>query len=39
MKYAFEPQDILDYFKRMVEIPSPVAYYTLMNPVMEQLAG
>ena len=39
MKYAFEPQVILDYFKSMVEIPSPVAYYTLMNPVMEQLAG
>ena len=39
MKYAFEPQDILDYFKKIIEVPCPVSYYVQMNPVMEQLAA
>jgi len=38
MKYAFQPQDILDYFKKIIDVPSPVSYYVKMNPVMEQLA-
>ena len=38
MKYAFQPQDILDYFKKIIDVPSPVSYYVQMNPVMEQLA-
>lgn len=38
MKYAFAPQDILDYFKKIINVPSPVSYYVQMNPVMDQLA-
>ena len=39
MKYAFSSQDILDYFKKIIEVPSPVSYYVQMNPVIENLAA
>ena len=39
MKYNYDPKDILDYFEKIVSVPSPVSYYVQMNPVMEQLAA
>ena len=39
MKYAFDPQDILSYFEKIVSVPSPVGYYVQMNPVIQQLAA
>lgn len=38
MKYNFDPRDILAYFEKIVNVPSPVSYYVQMNPVIEQLA-
>ena len=39
MKYNCDPKDILDYFEKIVAVPSPVSYYVQMNPVIEQLAA
>ena len=39
MKYNYDPKDILDYFEKIVAVPSPVSYYVQMNPVIEQLAA
>ena len=39
MKYNYDPHDILDYFEKIVAVPSPVSYYVQMNPVIEQLAA
>ena len=39
MKYNYDPKDILNYFEKIVSVPSPVSYYVQMNPVMEQLAA
>lgn len=38
MKYTYDSRDILDYFKTLVEVPSPVGYYVQMNPVIHRLA-
>ena len=38
MNYTYDPQDILRYFKTLVNTPSPVGYYVQMNPVITQLA-
>ena len=38
MKYTYDPQDILRYFKTLVNTPSPVGYYVQMNPVISRLA-
>ena len=39
MKYNYDPKDILDYFEKIVAVPSPVSYYVQMNPVIENLAA
>ena len=39
MKYTYDPQDILRYFKTLVNIPSPVGYAVQMNPVISRLAA
>ena len=39
MNYAIDITMILDYFQRIVTVPSPVSYYLKMNPVVEQLAA
>ena len=38
MKYTYDSQDILRYFEKIVNVPSPVGYYIQMNPVIKQLA-
>ena len=38
MRYCFDTQDILDYFQRLVKVPSPVSYDIQMKPVVEQMA-
>ena len=38
MKYAYDSQDILHYFEKLVNVPSPVGYYVQMNQVISQLA-
>lgn len=38
MKYTYESQDILNYFEKLVNVPSPVGYYVQMNKVISQLA-
>ena len=39
MDHHYDPQIILDYFKKIVAVPSPVSYYVRMNPVIERLAA
>ena len=38
MKYNFDPMYTIECFKDIVNVPSPVGYYPLMNPVMEAYA-
>lgn len=38
MKYTYDSQDILRYFEKLVNVPSPVGYYVQMNQVISQLA-
>ena len=38
MKYTYDSQDILHYFKKLVNVPSPVGYYVEMNQVICQMA-
>ena len=38
MKYTYDSQDILRYFEKIVNVPSPVGYYVQMNPVIKQMA-
>lgn len=37
MKYTYDSQDILRYFEKLVNVPSPVGYYVQMNQVISQL--
>ena len=39
MKYQIDTQFLLDSFKEIVEVPSPVGYYVQLNPVLEQYAS
>lgn len=39
MNYAYNCEDILSYFGRIINVPSPVSYYVKMNPVISELAG
>ena len=39
MKYNFDPMYIIDCFKEIVNVPSPVGYYVQMNPVIEKIAA
>jgi putative aminopeptidase FrvX len=39
MKYQIDSQYLLDCFRRIVETPSPVGFYSLLNPVLEQEAA
>ena len=39
MKYQIDIAYLLDCFRRVVEVPSPVGYYRQLNPVLEQLAA
>ena len=39
MKYQFDPQYILECFREVIDVPSPVGYYVQMNPVIEKIAG
>ena len=38
MKYNINQQYLLDSFKRIINVPSPVGYYTELNPVLEEMA-
>ena len=38
MKYNFDPMYTIECFKDIVNVPSPVGFYPLMNPVMERYA-
>lgn len=39
MKYQIDTQYLLNCFKEIVETPSPVGFYTLLNPVLEKYAA
>ena len=39
MKFQIDSQYLLDYFRRLVDTPSPVGYYPLLNPVLEEIAA
>ena len=39
MKFQVDMDYFLDTFRQLVETPSPVGYYTLLNPVLEKLAA
>lgn len=39
MKFQIDMPYLLDCFKKIVDTPSPVGYYTLLNPVLEELAA
>lgn len=36
---TIDTQYLLDCFKRIVDVPSPVGYYVKLNPVLEQIAA
>ena len=38
MKYSIDTDYLLSVFKTLVNTPSPVGYYRLLNPVLENLA-
>ena len=38
MKFQADMQYLLDCFQKIVNTPSPVGFYTLLNPVLEELA-
>lgn len=38
MKYEYDSQEILRYFEKLVNVPSPVGYYVEMNQVIRQMA-
>ena len=39
MKFTVDTQYLLDCFRRLVNTPSPVGYYPLLNPVLETEAA
>nr|MBQ4319069.1 peptidase M42 [Clostridia bacterium] len=39
MKYTVNTEYLLDVFKKIIDTPSPVGFYTLLNPVLEKLAS
>ena len=39
MKFQINMDYLLDCFRQLVDTPSPVGYYPLLNPVLEELAG
>lgn len=39
MNIQINREYLLDCFRRVVETPSPVGYYTKLNPVLEALAA
>ena len=39
MRFEINETYLLDCFRRVVEVPSPVGFYTLLNPVLEEMAG
>lgn len=39
MKYHVDIQYLLDCFRKIVSIPSPVGYYVQLNPVLAQMAS
>ena len=39
MKYQIDKQFLIDCFKEIVSVPSPVGYYRQLNPVLEQYAA
>lgn len=39
MKYQIDMDYLLDSFRRLVQTPSPVGYYPLLNPVLEAMAA
>ena len=39
MKFQINMDYLLDTFRQLVETPSPVGYYALLNPVLEKLAA
>lgn len=39
MKYQVDRNYLVEVFRRVVEVPSPVGYYRELNPVLEQLAA
>ncbi|MBQ8237199.1 MAG: M42 family metallopeptidase [Oscillospiraceae bacterium] len=38
MKFQIDMDYLLDCFRRLVDTPSPVGYYPLLNPVLEEMA-
>ena len=38
MLYTVDMDYLLDSFRRLADVPSPVGFYPLMNPVLEEMA-
>ena len=38
MKFDIDMQYLLESFRRIVNTPSPVGFYALLNPVLEKMA-
>ena len=38
MKYQVDGKNIVDYFERIIQVPSPVGYYRELNPVLAEMA-
>ena len=39
MKFQIDREYLLDSFRRVVEVPSPVGYYVKLNPVLAEMAA
>jgi len=39
MKFQIDKEYMIDFFRTIVNVPSPVGYYEELNPVLEELAG
>jgi len=39
MKFQIDRQYLLDCFRKIVDTPSPVGFYPLLNPVLEEMAA
>ena len=39
MKYQIDSSYLVDCFKRIVSVPSPVGYYIKLNPVLTEIAN
>ena len=39
MKFQIDTAYLLDSFRKVIQVPSPVGYYTELNPVLAEMAA